>query len=595
MPADARGDDPSDVAARVIAAGVGAILPLRVGTKLPATRHGHRDATRDPAIAAGYAATGWYAIRPEPGVVAVDVDDPSTFASLMAGADVPPTWAVRTPRGGWHLYFRQPAEPLRQGSWQSAGFDLRTERGYLVAPGTPDYATIEGGPETVAPMPPQLAAALHGVIDAGRPVRDAYTGQVRATGGTGRYAGLVAALEARTTRARPAAGGDWRAHCPGPHHANGDRHASMDWREDPGPDGRRLLIVCRSGGCTAGEIVAALGFETADLFERPAGFVLVDDEPRPDPEDELDALFVSARDRVMALDVGETWAVRPWLPSGALVVLTGKVKEAGKSTFAYAMARAVATGEPFMGELVTGGPVVLLTEMHRAALRAALVRAELDSCENVYTVTSSEARIETWPALVERTRRFATTVGALLVVIDTLGAFAGITGDAENDAGAMTEALRPVQALANDGAAVLVVAHARKSGGSATDVVRGSSAISGAADLIVAMARDPERGETVRVLHTLGRFDATPEYAVIELDDTGYSWRHDAAELEHEHAAEALLEAIPVMPATVSRDELRATVHLLDTEALRRFVSSGRVLRIGSGVRGDPYRYGRVR
>lgn len=591
-------DDPGDVARRVVAAGIGSIFPIRPGSKRPASPHGLRDATDDPEAATRHALTGWYAIRPSTAVVALDIDDADAFSVALPGLAMPVTWTVRTPRGGFHVIMRQPAEPLPQGSWQPAGFDLRTHRGYVVGAGTAGYVTLEGGPETVAPMPPEIAAALRAVIEADD-ARHKQNGQVppAAAPAEGRYAELVAALEARTTRMRPDGNGDRRARCPGSRHLNGDRHPSMDWREDAGPDGRRLLVVCRSAGCTTADIVEALGFGLGDLFDRPAGFRFVDDDEQPgaDEPEELDGLFVTARDRFAALEIGETWAVRPWLPSGALVVLTGKVKEAGKSTFAYAMARAVATGAPFMGEPVTGGPVVILTEMHRAALRAALVRAELDGCDNVFTVTSSEARVDAWPALVERTRRFALAVGAVLVVIDTLGAFAGIVGDTENDAGAMTEALRPVQALANDGAAVLVVAHARKSGGSATDVVRGSSAISGAADLIIAMARDPQRAETVRVLHTLGRFDATPEYAVIELDDTGYAWQHDAADLDRQRAAAALLEAIPFLPETITRDDLRGRIHRLDRAALGLLVDAGQVTRLGSGEPGDPFRYGRPR
>lgn len=52
------------------------------------------------------------------------------------------------------------------------------------------------------------------------------------------------------------------ASCPGPNHAHGDRHPSMTWRiRDDGA----LLIYCQAG-CTAHEIVSAVGLDMSDLF-----------------------------------------------------------------------------------------------------------------------------------------------------------------------------------------------------------------------------------------------------------------------------------------------------------------------------------------
>lgn len=52
------------------------------------------------------------------------------------------------------------------------------------------------------------------------------------------------------------------ASCPGPLHAHGDRHPSMTWRiRDDGA----LLIYCNAG-CSAHEIVSAVGLSLSDLF-----------------------------------------------------------------------------------------------------------------------------------------------------------------------------------------------------------------------------------------------------------------------------------------------------------------------------------------
>ena len=52
------------------------------------------------------------------------------------------------------------------------------------------------------------------------------------------------------------------ASCPTANHEHGDRHPSMTWRiRDDGA----LLIYCNAG-CTAHEIVSAVGLEMSDLF-----------------------------------------------------------------------------------------------------------------------------------------------------------------------------------------------------------------------------------------------------------------------------------------------------------------------------------------
>jgi len=395
-------------------------------------------------------------------------------------------------------------------------------------------------------------------------------------------------------RRRPAG---WRAHCPGPRHLRGDRDPSLDWDDVVDAQGqRKILLLCRSAGCTAGEITAALGFTERDLFDaEELGFEFVYDEPLDEPLEDLDPLFVPARERLASLVGGQAWILRPWLPSGALVLLTGKVKQAGKTTWAYAMIRAVATGSPFMGEPVDEArAVVLLTEMHGEALRLALVRAALDDLENVYTVTLAESRVAKWPQLIERTAAFGRLVNAGLVVVDTVGAFAGIHGEAENDAGAMQDALRPLQLLANEGMTALGIVQARKAGGTATDVVRGSSAVAGAADLILAVRRDPRYDSESRVVESLGRFDETPAFAIITLTDEGYvRVREDDA--ARRKAEDAILAALPLLPETVSRQELQNRVHALDPEALDELVAIGRVERLGRGVKGDGFRYGRKR
>lgn len=71
------------------------------------------------------------------------------------------------------------------------------------------------------------------------------------------------ALLDRLEKVRQTGPGRWIASCPGPNHEHGDRHPSLHLCLKP--DGVKL-IICRSGGCDASDIMAALGLSLSDLF-----------------------------------------------------------------------------------------------------------------------------------------------------------------------------------------------------------------------------------------------------------------------------------------------------------------------------------------
>lgn len=70
------------------------------------------------------------------------------------------------------------------------------------------------------------------------------------------------------------------ASCPTANHVHGDRHPSLNWRiRDDGA----LLIYCQAG-CTAHEIVSAVGLDMSDLFPaREDGKHFAKGEKRPFP------------------------------------------------------------------------------------------------------------------------------------------------------------------------------------------------------------------------------------------------------------------------------------------------------------------------
>lgn len=302
--------------------------------------------------------------------------------------------------------------------------------------------------------------------------------------------------------------------------------------------------------------------------------------------------FRTARELMAMVGTTVPWLVRLLAAFGAITELDGAPKRAGKTTFLAYMIAAVLDGRPFLGQPTTKTPIVLLSEQPSASLRAVLARAGLADRDDLHLLLWRDAVGASWPAIVaaavERCREF----GAALVV-DTLPQFAGLRGDSENDAGAALEAVRPLQAAAADGLCIIVSRHDRKGGGETGESARGSSAFTGAVDIVLRLARKPDAARpTIRELSALSRFDEAPADVLIELTETGYIAVSEQA-LAREVARAAVLDHLPERGG-LTRDELVERTGLGRTAVgmtLTELLAEGLIRRIGAGVKGDPYRF----
>ena len=72
-------------------------------------------------------------------LLVVDIDAGNSGLQSIAnfrqgGLRLPPTVSVRTPSGGWHLYYAYDRNPKNSKSLLAKGIDVRTTGGYVVAP-----------------------------------------------------------------------------------------------------------------------------------------------------------------------------------------------------------------------------------------------------------------------------------------------------------------------------------------------------------------------------------------------------------------------------------------------------------------------------
>ena len=291
------------------------------------------------------------------------------------------------------------------------------------------------------------------------------------------------------------------------------------------------------------------------------------------------------------------WFVPGYIAAGAVTELVGKIKAAGKTTWLTHAVRAIVTGTSFLDRPTLQTGVVYLTEQSPTSFRVALSRAGLLERDDVVVLFWRDTTGVAWPDVVADAVAECQRRGFGLLAVDTLPRFAGLRGDAENNAGDADAAMAPLQLAAADGLAVVVVRHERKAGGEVGDSGRGSSAFGGAVDIVLALKRgEGATRPTVRVLHALSRFDETPGELVVELQEHGYVALGDHAAVALADARGRLLADLPrSADAAISMAELVARLTGLSPSTIERardvLMAQGDVLRRGGGRKGDPYRY----
>lgn len=291
--------------------------------------------------------------------------------------------------------------------------------------------------------------------------------------------------------------------------------------------------------------------------------------------------------------------VGPYLVIGCLTEFDAFLK-VGKTSYTMALAKAITTGAPFIGVKTAKSPVVYLNEASNASFREALLRADLEDSEDVHVVTWGEAGALDWDAQVGEAAAVALEVGAKVLIVDTFAQWARLVGDDENSSGRMLAAMAPLQRAAAKGLAVLVVRHARKSGGDVGMSGRGSSAISAACDIITSLEKvDGQRDH--RRLKYVGRFDFPTE---IELayDEGSFELLGTPGEAT-KASKRALVEAVlpgPAEEASTAQDLVRAVKDRGEKIALRtvnmaleKLVFERRANKSGRGSKIDPFIYKR--
>lgn len=307
----------------------------------------------------------------------------------------------------------------------------------------------------------------------------------------------------------------------------------------------RLPVYCGVHCKDVSEWIAAGGTK-AEFLESAVLAVPVEEAPaETSPLKRLP--FRTARQVCEAEPEHTEWVVEGFLAPKAITELGAKVKH-GKTTLALSMLADMQRGRDFLGLRTCPAPVLYLTEERSTTFAAELKRVHLSVSDDVHILSRHDVREVKWPDVVEQATFTAQETGARVIVVDTLSRWAGLKDDDENNAGKAAEAMDPLEQAAASGLAVLILRHDRKGGGELGDSGRGSSAFSGAADILLALRKATAEGhENRRTLEGLGRFEGTPATVTIEFDFASgrYASLGNTEEVERAEARQAIPEMLP--------------------------------------------------
>lgn len=479
--------------------------------KHPANKNGFLEATGDLEKVAkwlGNPGTPNYGVRaPDDGTIIIDLDGDLSAFPLD---EIPDTLRVKSPNGE-HVYLKWPAQPVPLHLF---GKLVRSHaKGYVVGPGSVNtqgpYVRVPGAPLEVAEAPFHwLALADYGRgakakgLLAGKQLEfpGAVPQPVEQAPKRNSVITVEPAFEAYEVPTEIGEGGryeairDYVASQYNFGHGH-DRILQMAWAE---------LSGIMDPPLTQREFESRFERTWEGIEERlgPPGAGKHREEPELEVTEETRSLITTVGDYVSLIPEKPPWVVEGYLYYGGVTLVAGAPKK-GKSTLISDLLRARLNRAEFLNKPVAPGPVLYLTE--EAGIAVAHKVRDLKTMSILDRSTALRAEVSRLKDVLALVTDWIGSRRDVVVVLDTLAIWAGF--DDENNASEVTKAIARIMALAaNTNAAVIIVHHTRKGGGTDGEAIRGSSAIMGTVDVSVEMkgVRDSDEG-TRRQLDIKGR------------------------------------------------------------------------------------------
>jgi hypothetical protein len=291
------------------------------------------------------------------------------------------------------------------------------------------------------------------------------------------------------------------------------------------------------------------------------------------------------------------WIAAPYVAKGIITEWAGKIKTAGKTTFASYLCRSVLRKEPFLGRPTNYTKILYVTEQSPDSFRQSIAKSGLLEHDDFYAMFAQdfrEQKVYFWSDLTQVVGDMAHKLGADLIWFDTLMELAKVRD--ENDPSEATEKMDHIKALTDVGHAPQCIRHDRKSGGDVGESSRGSSNWGGQMDMMCQINR-PEGGPTPkRELWAVGRLDYAPPFLMVQLGPKGYeviaTERDDASAASRPPRDRNETRVLMLLTTEWQTTGDLALGSDLSEPTIRghmiRLAGEGRILQQGSGKRGDP-------
>jgi len=282
------------------------------------------------------------------------------------------------------------------------------------------------------------------------------------------------------------------------------------------------------------------------------------------------------------------WVIEGIAAKDAVTVIAGHPK-AGKTTFCAELAGMNAAMANFLGKPTQGGAVLWIDLEQPRGLTASVLAAHCAPTAPVHVQ---------WGTLpdLDATGAFCQQAKVNLVVVDSWSKARKGVEDA-NDEVETERAMQPWLDFARKyHVAVVFIHHLRKSGGAEGLDLRGSGALAASVDIIVIFKRyAPESdSDSRRVLDVFSRYGASK--TVIEREDGRYRVCGTPGQVRRQTETAKVVAVLSEDWRTA--DEIAAASEELSPSAarvvLKAMWQAGDVQRMGTGKRGDPYKYAKT-
>ena len=366
-------------------------------------------------------------------LVVIDVEEGGDHTQF------PETLTATTGGNGYHLYYKHPGTPVKNGVKVMELVDIRGDGGYVVAPGSSStkgaYDWVE---ETTEP------ALYTGDMLQSQPEMPLETGE------------LVQIGERNVLATKKA--GEILAYMPHAHSRNDAWALLQQWNEtevaEPLPNEELMKVFTSIAGREdskpkAGELVLN-PFTLKELYNMKF----------PPIE----------------------WLAQDLLPTGMLGAITGE-SNCYKSFLTLDLAQAIATGTPFLGHFkVKQGKVLIVDEENnRRIIEKRFKDMGVEAHENIIFLSQTGVQLDNKDHLM-KLKKAVDKINPVLVVLDSLVRF---HHKDENSATEMGKVMESMRSLVTEERSVVFIHHHKKEQGGARN--SGSGSVRGSTDIFNAL------------------------------------------------------------------------------------------------------------